>query len=136
MINPTCHNSSDCFPRTLLTYIPTHHRVSALRSHCTCVAASNKHCVALSTSGQVYTWGANHHGQLGYGTSGSGEAGASGGSPTPRMVEALKVRANWGRMGAVGIRRERQSIRDLFFQLSPEIFTSDTIDCADSTRSI
>lgn len=52
------------------------------------VAAANKHSVALSAAGEVFTWGANGHGQCGYGTTG----GAA--NPTPRLVDALKVREN------------------------------------------
>lgn len=48
------------------------------------VAAANKHTVAVAESGEVYTWGCNKEGQLGYGTSNSAS------NYTPRMVEYLK----------------------------------------------
>ena len=61
-------------------------RVAALqRVRVVQVAAANKHSAAITSGGEVYTWGANGEGQLGYGTSDSAA------NPTPRMVEALKV---------------------------------------------
>ncbi|KAF5843258.1 regulator of chromosome condensation 1/beta-lactamase-inhibitor protein II [Dunaliella salina] len=48
------------------------------------IAAANKHSAAISASGDVYTWGANSWGQLGYGTSDSSA------NPNPRVVDALK----------------------------------------------
>ncbi|GAX76187.1 hypothetical protein CEUSTIGMA_g3631.t1 [Chlamydomonas eustigma] len=68
---------------------PTPKKVALLRTRCTTVAAANKHSAALTVSGEVYTWGANGHGQLGYGI----PASDSGGNSTPRMVEALKGKA-------------------------------------------
>ena len=56
-----------------------------LRQRVMAVAAANKHSAAITTSGEVFTWGCNAYGQLGYGTSDSAA------NPTPRMVEALKV---------------------------------------------
>lgn len=50
------------------------------------VAAANKHSAAVSSSGDVFTWGANTLGQLGYGTSDSIT------NVTPRLVEAMKGR--------------------------------------------
>ena len=47
------------------------------------VATANKHTAVVVASGEVYTWGGNAHGQLGYGTSGSSFSCA------PRAVEAL-----------------------------------------------
>lgn len=48
------------------------------------VAAANKHSVAVSAHGEVFSWGSNALGQLGYGTFDSTS------STTPRQVEALK----------------------------------------------
>ncbi|KAJ6796559.1 Uncharacterized protein M6B38_219120 [Iris pallida] len=62
----------------------TPRRVSSLRSRVTAVAAANKHSAAVSDSGEVFTWGCNKEGQLGYGTSNSAS------NYIPRMVEYLK----------------------------------------------
>jgi hypothetical protein len=51
-----------------------------------CVAAANKHSVVVTAGGEVYTWGGNALGQLGYGTSDCTS------NPTPRLVEAMKGR--------------------------------------------
>lgn len=61
-------------------------RVAALppRVRVVAVAAANKHSAAVTTSGDLYTWGANSSGQLGYGTSDSSC------NPAPRLVESLK----------------------------------------------
>lgn len=48
------------------------------------VAAANKHTAAVSEAGEVFTWGCNKEGQLGYGTSNSGS------NNIPRLVEYLK----------------------------------------------
>ena len=53
------------------------------------VAAANKHSVAVTLGGEVYTFGANHEAQLGYGTPPN-----TAGNPSPRVVDALKVRAS------------------------------------------
>ncbi len=60
-------------------------RVTALRA-CFVVeiAAANKHSVAVTSTGDVYTWGSNTCGQLGYG------AFDSMSSPLPRVVDAMK----------------------------------------------
>lgn len=50
------------------------------------VAAANRHTVVATNDGQVFSWGSNLQGQLGYGTSDSAS------NATPRMVEVLKVR--------------------------------------------
>ncbi|XVE90196.1 hypothetical protein DITRI_Ditri20bG0059300 [Diplodiscus trichospermus] len=63
---------------------PTPHRVSSLRSRIVAVAAANKHTAVVSESGEVFTWGCNREGQLGYGTSNSAS------NYTPRIVEYLK----------------------------------------------
>uniref|UniRef100_A0A1D1XD86 Inhibitor of Bruton tyrosine kinase n=1 Tax=Anthurium amnicola TaxID=1678845 RepID=A0A1D1XD86_9ARAE len=63
---------------------PTPRRVSSLRSKIISVAAGNKHTVAVAEVGEVFTWGCNKEGQLGYGTSNSAS------NYTPRMVEYLK----------------------------------------------
>ncbi|OVA00878.1 Regulator of chromosome condensation [Macleaya cordata] len=63
---------------------PTPRRVSSLRSKIVAVAAANKHTSVISDSGEVFTWGCNKEGQLGYGTSNSAS------NYTPRLVEYLK----------------------------------------------
>ncbi|TYJ11166.1 hypothetical protein E1A91_A11G256400v1 [Gossypium mustelinum] len=63
---------------------PTPRRVSSLRSRIVAVAAANKHTAVVSASGEVFTWGCNREGQLGYGTSNSAS------NYTPRIVEYLK----------------------------------------------
>ncbi|KAK0601992.1 hypothetical protein LWI29_029399 [Acer saccharum] len=63
---------------------PTPRRVSSLKSRIVAVAAANKHTVVVSDSGEVFTWGCNREGQLGYGTSNSAS------NYTPRLVEYLK----------------------------------------------
>ncbi|KAM7524345.1 hypothetical protein LguiA_014247 [Lonicera macranthoides] len=62
----------------------TPRRVSSLKSRIVAVAAANKHTAVVSESGEVFTWGCNKEGQLGYGTSNSGS------NYTPRVVEYLK----------------------------------------------
>lgn len=62
----------------------TPRRVSSLKSKIVAVAAGNKHTVVASDSGEVFTWGCNKEGQLGYGTSNSAS------NYTPRLVEYLK----------------------------------------------
>jgi len=60
-------------------------KVAALRSSfVVTTAAANKHSVAVTSTGEVYTWGSNTCGQLGYG------AFDSTSSPTPRVVDAMK----------------------------------------------
>lgn len=54
------------------------------RARVVSVAAANKHSAAVTSSGDVFTWGANSSGQLGYGTPDSGY------NPTPRLVDSLK----------------------------------------------
>lgn len=63
---------------------PTPRRVSSLRSKIFYVAAANKHTAVVSEAGEVFTWGCNREGQLGYGTSNSAS------NYTPRVVEYLK----------------------------------------------
>ncbi|XP_019702667.1 uncharacterized protein [Elaeis guineensis] len=63
---------------------PTPRRVSSFKVKIIAVAAANKHTAAVAESGEVYTWGCNKEGQLGYGTSNSAS------NYTPRMVEYLK----------------------------------------------
>lgn len=63
---------------------PTPRRVSSLRSRIVSVAAANKHTAVVSETGEVFTWGCNKEGQLGYGTSNSAS------NYTPRLVESLK----------------------------------------------
>lgn len=63
---------------------PTPRRVSSLRSKIIAVAAGNKHTAAVAETGEVFTWGCNKEGQLGYGTSNSASNYA------PRIVESLK----------------------------------------------
>lgn len=63
---------------------PTPRRVSSLKSKVVAVAAANKHSAVVSESGEVFTWGCNKEGQLGYGTSNSAS------NYTPRLVDYLK----------------------------------------------
>lgn len=64
---------------------PEPRKVTALRSMAIVrIAAANKHSVAISSTGDVFTWGSNSCGQLGYG------AFDSSSSSNPRVVEALK----------------------------------------------
>ncbi|CAA3000647.1 Ankyrin repeat family regulator of chromosome condensation (RCC1) family isoform 1 [Olea europaea subsp. europaea] len=63
---------------------PTPRRVSSLKSKIVSVAAANKHTAVVSEAGEVYTWGCNKEGQLGYGTSNSAS------NYIPRVVEYLK----------------------------------------------
>lgn len=63
---------------------PTPRRVASLKARIVAVAAANKHTAAVSEFGEVFTWGCNREGQLGYGTSNSGS------NNTPRFVEYLK----------------------------------------------
>lgn len=62
----------------------TPRRVSSLKTRVIAVAAANKHSAAVTESGEVYTWGCNREGQLGYGTSNSAS------NYVPRAVESLK----------------------------------------------
>ncbi|KAI9186342.1 hypothetical protein LWI28_016355 [Acer negundo] len=73
---------------------PTPRRVSSLKSRIVAVAAANKHTVVVSDSGEVFTWGCNREGQLGYGTSNSAS------NYTPRLVEYLKGKVFVGVAGA------------------------------------
>ncbi|CAM6101074.1 unnamed protein product [Calypogeia fissa] len=63
---------------------PTPRRVSTLKARVVAVAAANKHSAVLTEAGEVYTWGCNTEGQLGYGTSNSIS------NYIPRVVECLK----------------------------------------------
>ncbi|XP_074282301.1 uncharacterized protein LOC141606856 [Silene latifolia] len=63
---------------------PTPRRVSSLKAKIVAVAAANKHTAAVSDAGEVFTWGCNKEGQLGYGTSNSSS------NNTPRLIECLK----------------------------------------------
>jgi alpha-tubulin suppressor-like RCC1 family protein len=65
---------------------PTPRRVSTLKTRVVAVAAANKHSAVLTEAGEVYTWGCNTEGQLGYGTSNSVS------NYIPRVVECLKGR--------------------------------------------
>lgn len=62
----------------------TPRRVSSLKTRVIAVAAANKHSAAVTESGEVYTWGCNKEGQLGYGTSNSAS------NYVPRAVDSLK----------------------------------------------
>ena len=59
--------------------------MSLLKQRVLCIAAANKHSVAIVEGGTVFSWGANDQGQLGYGTSDSAS------NAVPRLVEAMKV---------------------------------------------
>ncbi|KAL3696325.1 hypothetical protein R1sor_010401 [Riccia sorocarpa] len=63
---------------------PTPRRVNTLRAKVVKVSAANKHNAVLTEAGEVYTWGCNLEGQLGYGTSNSTS------NYIPRLVECLK----------------------------------------------
>ncbi|XP_042491592.1 uncharacterized protein LOC122071323 isoform X2 [Macadamia integrifolia] len=65
---------------------PTPRRVSSLKPKVIAVSAANKHSAVVSESGQVFTWGCNKEGQLGYGTSNSAS------NYTPRVVESVKLK--------------------------------------------
>lgn len=58
--------------------------MSSLKSKIVSVAAANKHTAVVSELGEVFTWGCNREGQLGYGTSNSAS------NYTPHVVEYLK----------------------------------------------
>jgi alpha-tubulin suppressor-like RCC1 family protein len=64
--------------------------VATLRARVVAVAAANRHTVAVSDGGAVFSWGCNLQGQLGYGTSDSAS------NATPRLVEAVKARRRSG----------------------------------------
>eukprot|EP00798_Chlamydomonas_sp_ICE-L_P029260 gene29260-12503_t len=63
---------------------PTPKKIAALRQRVVAVAAANRHSACITSAGEVYTWGANEDGQLGYGTSDSCS------NSTPRLVDPLK----------------------------------------------
>lgn len=58
--------------------------MGSIKSKIVAVAAANKHTAVVSDSGEIFTWGCNKEGQLGYGTSNSAS------NYTPRVVEYLK----------------------------------------------
>ena len=62
----------------------TPHRVSSLKTRIIAVAVSNKHSTSIAEFGDVYTWGSNREGQLGYGTSKSAL------NYVPCAIESLK----------------------------------------------
>lgn len=66
---------------------PTPRRVSTLKARVVQVAAANKHSAVLTDMGEVFTWGCNAEGQLGYGTSNSSA------NFIPRCVEYLRGKA-------------------------------------------
>ncbi|XP_057778884.1 uncharacterized protein LOC130997551 isoform X3 [Salvia miltiorrhiza] len=63
---------------------PTPRRVSSLKARIVAVSAANKHTAVVSLAGEIYTWGCNREGQLGYGTSNSAS------NYSPRVVAYLK----------------------------------------------
>ncbi|XP_042511641.1 uncharacterized protein LOC122086729 [Macadamia integrifolia] len=65
---------------------PTPRRVSSLKPKVIAVAAANKHTAVVSECGEVFTWGCNKEGQLGYGTSNSAS------NYIPRVVESVKFK--------------------------------------------
>ncbi|KAL8193297.1 hypothetical protein R6Q57_026878 [Mikania cordata] len=87
----------------------TPRRVSSLKSKIVAVAAANKHTAVVSDSGEVFTWGCNKEGQLGYGTSNSGS------NYTPRLVEYLK--------GKVFIRVSAAKYHTMVLGADGEVFT-------------
>ena len=62
-------------------------RIATVRVRWAGVAVANKHTLAVTDGGAVYSWGDNSQGQLGYGTTDSAANG------NPRVVEAMKVRS-------------------------------------------
>ena len=64
----------------------TPRKVATLKARVGAVAAANKHSAVLTECGEVYTWGCNSEGQLGYGTSNSAS------NCIPRLVDYLKGR--------------------------------------------
>ena len=56
-------SSSSSSSNTAISPFPT--RVAQLKAHCIAVAAGDRHSVALTRHGAVYTWGDNAAGQLG-----------------------------------------------------------------------
>ncbi|KAJ4970636.1 hypothetical protein NE237_003735 [Protea cynaroides] len=69
---------------------PTPRRVSSLKPRVSAVAAANKHTAVVTDSGEVFTWGCNKEGQLGYGTSNSAS------NYIPRVVESVKFKRMTG----------------------------------------
>ncbi|XP_022978079.1 uncharacterized protein LOC111478166 isoform X2 [Cucurbita maxima] len=88
---------------------PTPRRVSSLRSKIVDVAAANKHTAVVSESGEIFTWGCNREGQLGYGTSNSAS------NYTPRVVEYLK--------GKVFVRVAAAKFHTICLGLDGEVYT-------------
>lgn len=62
---------------------PTPRKVAAIKQRIASIAAANKHSCAVTSAGDLLTWGSNSKGQLGYGTT-------VGSNTTPRIVEALR----------------------------------------------
>ncbi|KAH7351537.1 hypothetical protein KP509_19G001900 [Ceratopteris richardii] len=62
----------------------TPRRVTTLKVRVVAAALANKHSAVLTEAGEVFTWGCNREGQLGYGTSNSAS------NPVPRVVEYVK----------------------------------------------
>ena len=67
----------------------TPHRVSSLKTRLIAVAVANKHSTSIVEFGEVYTWGCNKEGQLGYGTSNFAS------NYVPCAVESLKGQFMW-----------------------------------------
>lgn len=63
---------------------PTPRRVTTLKARVVAAAVANKHSAVLTEAGEVFTWGCNREGQLGYGTSNSAS------NHVPHVVEHLK----------------------------------------------
>ncbi|EOA29778.1 hypothetical protein CARUB_v10012869mg [Capsella rubella] len=62
----------------------TPRKVTSLKAKIVAVSAANKHTAVVSECGEVFTWGCNREGQLGYGTSNSAS------NYSPRLVDYLK----------------------------------------------
>ncbi|ESQ49713.1 hypothetical protein EUTSA_v10019953mg [Eutrema salsugineum] len=62
----------------------TPRKVTSLKAKIVAVSAANKHTAVVSECGEVFTWGCNKEGQLGYGTSNSAS------NYFPRLVDYLK----------------------------------------------
>ena len=81
-------------------------------------AAGNKHSAVITDAGEVFTWGCNREGQLGYGTSNSAS------NHIPRAVEYLKGKKFSGVSAAkyhtvvLGLEGEVATLSFTLFQLS------------------
>lgn len=61
------------------------YRLANIKHRVIAVTAANRHSACLTEGGQLYTWGSNLYGQLGYGTYDSAS------NAVPKLVDAFKV---------------------------------------------